>query len=294
MLSRWLKGVVVRSRGRVAAPSPRFSAATDAKAAAELARRRRRPRGRRGGSAAPSRAGRGLSGTCPARGKKQPRVRLPAARLEPWRSSAGGCALRAAVVPGPRPRGLLSLLFCQPIDEAFRVASERAPGGPALPGLSVMGKPRRCPVLWQGGLLSNSLPVAGEVSPLPLPGGRLYRPGLCDGRVAPRALRCPSNHARSLVLAPARVVPVGAGREQRLGGGAARAFEPEKGERDPERKGGKGKTPAGARSGEKSPPRARAPHGARSPRRRLLQSEPPRPRGLGVRAAPASSGRCLL
>lgn len=147
-------------------------------------------------------------------------------RKRPASQPAGACAGRSSLLSQDRgPRGPGHRWRAAPssaarlIDEAFRVASERAPGGPALlRGFSVMGKPR-----WGG-----SGARAGR-SPFPIRfpsqarcrssccrGGRLYRPQLCDGRVAPRAFRCPQNHARLPVLAPVRVErPVGAGREQR-------------------------------------------------------------------------------
>lgn len=49
-----------------------------------------------------------------------------------------------------RRRSLLFFFFFLPIDEATRVASERAPGGPALPCSPVPGEPRRCPVFRHG------------------------------------------------------------------------------------------------------------------------------------------------
>ena len=291
-------------------------------------RRRRAPGARRGGSTAPSPRGRSLGDEFPARtharGVPRPSARCPPA---PWRCRPEGARVGAAVavVPGPWPRGPCrrscsflhalcsssssssSFLFLlptpNPIDVAFRVAWERAPGGPAPSGASLSwGSPRRC-VRFSArvGLLSHSLPVAGEVlASLPRCAGegRLYRPGLCDGRVAPRAPQV------SLDLKP-QEKPCGEGCRPRSPGkdnksapwvpaasSARAAVRLERVSRDTDRERWERETRGSQREGNVTSPRwgcgrgrrarsARVPLGALLSCRRLLQSEPPRPGGLG-------------
>lgn len=190
-----------------------------------------------------------LAEPCPQQARRGGRQKAARAAVAVAGRKKGGRGAGPRAFPSPPLTCRLRL----PIDEAFRVASERAPGGPALPCSLSQGKPRRCPVFRQGGLLSSSLPVACEVWPSsprgkgggpaavavlvagrvprrvasprlpssPVGGvvGPLDRSGLCDGRVAPSALRCPK---AGEVLVPTSVrVGAGAGREQRSGGGAA-------------------------------------------------------------------------
>lgn len=121
--------------------------------------------------------------------------------------------------------------FRASIDEAIRVASERAPGGPALPRSFSRGSRGVVRCSGTGGLLSGSLPAVGEARRSPARAGSGGRPPLrAQGKARPtessrvtaeRPREPQAYRVRSSSEAPAPASsrgPSGAGREQRAGG----------------------------------------------------------------------------